>query len=221
MRAHLEGVSIRAFTDRPGELRAVIGKQHGLYALYSRGKLYYVGLAQNLFVRLKQHTRDKHKGRWDQFNAYVTETDGIVKELESLALRVIMPSGNKVSGRFARSRNLMPELAALIEGHQAREAASLLAGKSARRARRKAKGLSAGSRLALIATTRRPLWGSVGGYDYSATLLKRGVIRFDGEDFESPSAAAEAATGSRRNGWGFWRYKDRRGVWRPIRDLEG
>lgn len=42
----------------------------GIYALYSKGSLYYLGLtlAEGIARRLSDHTEDSHAGRWDEFS---------------------------------------------------------------------------------------------------------------------------------------------------------
>ena len=210
--SHLEDVSVKLLTGKQDDMRTVLHRQHGLYALYRKDQLYYVGLASNLFTRLKAHTKDRHAGRWDRFSAYVTRTDGVNKELESLALRVLQPDGNRVSGRFAGSTNLKPDLHKAIQTREAIERGELLGGRARKKAdrvrRKSASNLKGAARLARINHKRRPLWGEYGGEDFQATLLKNGKIRYEGEDHDSPTAAAFAATGRKRNGFGFWHFKN-------------
>jgi hypothetical protein len=53
-----------------------------------------------------------------------------------------------------------------------------------------------------------------------ATLRRDGRISYDGEIYDSPHLAARAAVGRRCNGWSFWRYKNRRGEWVPLKQLK-
>ena len=92
--SYLEDISIKAFKLHPSELKQVIGGVGGIYGLYKNDRLYYVGLAVDLFRRIKQHLRDKHRRKWNRFSAYVTNRDQHIKEMESLALRLISPQGN-------------------------------------------------------------------------------------------------------------------------------
>ena len=69
---HLEDLSGRVLEEYPEEVKALIRRRSGIYALYRRDKLYYVGLANNLMLRLKQHLRDRHNGVWDRFGVYLT-----------------------------------------------------------------------------------------------------------------------------------------------------
>ena len=60
VRGYLERVSSAAFSDFPKQLTDLVGREHGVYALYKGDQLYYVGLATNLRNRIKQHLRDRH-----------------------------------------------------------------------------------------------------------------------------------------------------------------
>jgi hypothetical protein len=60
VRGDLEGISSRVFDFYHDEITELIGKSHGVYALYKKGRLYYVGLARNLRRRVKHHLKDKH-----------------------------------------------------------------------------------------------------------------------------------------------------------------
>ena len=104
----VENLSSAALERYADIIRDLVGRQHGVYALYRRDKLYYVGLATNLRGRLRGHLRDRHKGLWDRFSVYLTIDHRHLRELESLVIRIAQPKGNKQRGKFARSENLMP-----------------------------------------------------------------------------------------------------------------
>ena len=101
---YIEGISGAALDRYQRIIRAYVRGRHGVYALYKRDKLYYVGLAKNLRNRLNHHLKDKHRGKWDRFSVYLTIGDSHLKELESLVLRVVRPSGNTQRGKFGRQR---------------------------------------------------------------------------------------------------------------------
>ena len=107
---HLENVSGDLLTSWQALIARHTKRRQGIYALYRKRKLYYVGLASNLAGRLNSHRRDRHKGLWDRFSVYLTIGDEHMRELEALLLRIIQPSGNKVKGKFAQSENLLPIL---------------------------------------------------------------------------------------------------------------
>ncbi len=83
-------------------LHEIMRGYSGLYALYKKNRLYYVGLANNLFWRLHSHTRNRHKGKWDRFAIYRVDRVRYLKDIESLLLQVARPPGNVVSGHFHR-----------------------------------------------------------------------------------------------------------------------
>src|SRR5579872_1414644 len=106
---HLEHINVSALEKYQAIIRDYVRRREGVYALYRKGRLYYVGLASDLKWRLGTHLKDRHKEKWDSFSVYLTVTDQHLKELESLMLRVISPKpiGNKQSGKFAVSENLL------------------------------------------------------------------------------------------------------------------
>src|SRR6266568_6151124 len=103
---HLEAAHSRVLEQYKQVLREFLKGRHGIYALYKRTRLYYVGLASNLRSRLRQHLKDRHAGLWDRFSLYITSTNDHLRELEALALRIAAPKGNKSRTKFARSQNL-------------------------------------------------------------------------------------------------------------------
>ena len=104
---HLEDVSWRVLEEYPEVVRKLIRRQAGIYVLFRRDKLYYVGLANNLMGRLKSHLGDRHHGYWDRFSVYLTIDDEHMKELESLLLRIIEHSGNSDSNSFMSSSSIV------------------------------------------------------------------------------------------------------------------
>ena len=69
---HLEHISRDALETYQRIIKSFVKGRHGIYALYKKDKLYYVGLASNLRNRLKHHLRDRHANRWDRFSVYLT-----------------------------------------------------------------------------------------------------------------------------------------------------
>jgi len=60
---YLEGISRTALAEYQQFFRDQARRRNGVYALYRKKKLYYVGLARDLRGRLKTHLRDKHARR--------------------------------------------------------------------------------------------------------------------------------------------------------------
>jgi len=65
---HLESISREALEKYQDIVRRYVRRRQGVYALYRRNKLYYIGLASNLRSRLAHHLRDHHKESWDRFS---------------------------------------------------------------------------------------------------------------------------------------------------------
>ena len=78
----------------------------GIYLLYRSKQLYYVGPAKSLYGRLLGHTKNKHKGKWDNFTVFRVGRVRYLKDIESILLRVARPPGNAVSGHFHRDADL-------------------------------------------------------------------------------------------------------------------
>lgn len=91
----------------------------GIYFLYKRKSLYYIGLARNLYGRLVGHTKDKHRGKWDSFAIFRVGRVRYLKDIESLLLRAAQPPGNSVSGHFHHDADLTKVLKR-IRGEQMR-----------------------------------------------------------------------------------------------------
>lgn len=217
---HLEHVSWRVLEECPEAVNRLIRRKHGVYALYRRDRLYYVGLATNLMGRLKSHLKDRHHGSWDRFSVYLTVHDDHIKEMESLILRIAEPVGNKQSGKFADSTNMMASLNQLMSEADADRRARLLGGVVARRRRRNKTRRTKGTIVLAGAIERSiQLRAEYKGNTYRATLRRDGTIRYSGEVFESPTAAARRVSGRARNGWNFWSYRNARREWVPLAHL--
>lgn len=103
---HLENVSRELLEVHPDVVRQFIGRNAGVYALYRKNKLYYVGLATALRGRLRAHVKNRHGGAWDRFSIYLTMRDQHLREIEALLLRIAKPPGAKQRGRLAQSRDM-------------------------------------------------------------------------------------------------------------------
>lgn len=110
--ALIKGVSARLPIDilyepsfRDG-VQEIMRGYSGIYLLYWRKTLYYIGLASNLYWRLLSHTKDRLKGKWDSFAIFRVGRVRYLKDIESLLLRVARPPGNAVKGHFHRDADL-------------------------------------------------------------------------------------------------------------------
>lgn len=222
---HLENIN-RAVLERYQRIiRTYVRNREGVYALYRRGKLYYVGLASDLQWRLKHHLRDRHRASWDTFSVYLTIGDRHLKELESLLLRVIQPKpeGNHQSGRFANSENLRRRFRKDIKELQVQELELLIGGKGG--VRTKVRVLVSertnGVELAkyLNGRTAIQLRAVYKSKALKARVRRDGKIRFNGQVYKSPSAAGRAAVGHACNGWQFWKFERAPGDWVRLKKL--
>jgi hypothetical protein len=222
---YLEGISRTALAEYQQFFKDVARRRNGVYALYKKKRLYYVGLARDLRARLKGHLRDRHSESWDRFSLYLTIGDQHIKELESLVLRIVKPEGNRQVGRFSKAENLRRRLTGIVRQDNSKRLAILL-GKElsgAERLKRKGRRAADKSRPVLANYANRPvrLRAVDKGKTLKARVRRDGSISFGGNRFTSPSTAASHAIRGRRaiNGWHFWKYERAPGDWVRLREL--
>lgn len=110
--ALIKGMTRRLPVELLGDLSFEEGLQKimrgyaGVYALYKGERLYYVGLANDLYNRLRSHTKSKHKGKWDRFAIFRVRRVQLLKDIETLLLQVAEPPGNSVTGHLHRDADL-------------------------------------------------------------------------------------------------------------------
>ena len=212
---HLENISRDALEKYQDIIRQYVRGRQGIYVLYRRGKLYYVGLATNLRSRLTQHLRDRHAGSWDRFSVYLTIGDQHLRELEALILRTVQPAGNKQKGQFARSEDLRLRFRHDMKKTLDAEINGLF--EDAHPARRPTAPSPADGRapaLAPFVSAAIPLRARFKGKLLKAMVRRDGSLRFAGTIYNSPSLAAAAACQRPScNGWTFWEYQRAPGDW--------
>ena len=226
---HLEDFPIHLLEKAEIFIGEDIIKKQGLYVLKNGEDLWYVGLASTIRERLKQHTQDGHKGKWDNFSIYLIEDYGQLQDLETILIKVADPEGNDNKGRkFVKSQNLKWKVLDGIKEFKngikntddSRRSKTNREGKKRSRikvAKTPGKGklqdkLCFGRTFAIRYWYKRKR--------YSAKLLKSGFVEFNGKRYESLSDAGKAVTGKGSNpGWNSWKYKNKRGDWVPIAEL--
>jgi hypothetical protein len=224
---HLENISGDVLTEWSELIAAHTKGRQGIYALYRRRKLYYVGLARNLSTRLKAHLKDRHQGKWDRFSVYLTIDDQHMRELEALLLRIVKPSGNKVKGKFAKSQNLLQVLKKEYMLEAKRKAVRMLGVRPSAKLEKKLKpkvikrSKATGKKPILARYTDKTfrLIATIKGMKHKAWVRKDGAIRFAGQVYNSPSLAGEAACGHKVNGWHLWKYEMSPGYWVYLEEL--
>jgi len=230
---HLERVSGDVFDKRSGAITELAGNRPGIYALYKNNTLYYVGLARKLRLkgRVKSHLRDRHAGKWNSFSMYFVRSERYLKDLESLAIRIAYPKGNKARGKFGGAPDLRKMLRKKML-HSAREEIDALMGRIARPVDVKSAPLSTSahkarktrrSRVPVLKglLTDKALRMRYKGKKYRAWINRSGTIRLrhTGEIFDSPSTAAKAIRKQESNGWYWWQFRNKRGEWKRLQEL--
>jgi len=218
---YFERVSWKLLEKHRPIIKDMIRGHAGIYALYKRDKLYYVGLATNMMNRVNHHLKDRHKGKWDRFSVYLTDDAEHIRLLEALLLRVINLEGNKVKGRLQGAQDMIRPLKRRMEEFQRDETASLLGGRFVRHRRRSKTRANTGTLvLARLVERPMPLKAWYKGKEFRASLRRDGHIQFKQALFDSPSAAARAAAGRGMRGWLFWHFRDSRGEWVALDNLK-
>jgi len=219
---YLEAISREALAQYQHFFRDQARRRNGVYALYRRKKLYYVGLARDLRGRLRQHLKDKHGESWDRFSMYLTVGDDHIRELESLVLRIVRPSGNRQIGRFARAQNLRRDFARRVR-QDARERLDMLLGRERANEKIVSPRVKRGRAAVLSRYVTRPmqLRATYKGNRIRARVRRDRFIVFKGKKYTSPSLAGVAALPHRRaiNGWWFWKFERAPGDWVRLREL--
>jgi hypothetical protein len=227
---HLENVSRDVLQHYSEIIRAFVRGRHGIYALYRKNRLYYVGLATNLRARLNQHLRDRHAETWDRFSLYLTVGHQHLREIESLLVRISGPRGNRARPKFIRSQNLLPGLRRQVSECQRRERDGLFPGVTRSKAKLPTKQRREISdregrepALAQYVTKDFPKGFRIRfrfkGRLHKARVRGDGTIGYKGQVFASPSGAAKAVTNKASDGWLAWRYERAPGDWVPLSEL--
>lgn len=221
---YLEKISRAVLVKHQDIIREFVAKRHGVYALYRRDRLYYVGLASNLKSRLRDHLRNRHGQSWDHFSAYLTIGDSHIKELESLVVRIASPRGNKQEGKFAKADNLRKQLGQAIRQQQRNELEELMGGQK-RKTPVKPTPTAPKSRkgrrpvLSEYISTSFKLKAKFKNKTVTARVAQNGTIRFAGKTYLSPSLAGKAVCNRNCNGWTFWSYERAPGDWVHLNQL--
>lgn len=203
----LERIHRSAFDKHPEIIRSLVQKRNGIYALYAKDELYYVGLAKDLRWRLKHHLKDHHQDSWDRFSVYLTIGGDHLRELESLAIRITRAAGNKQIGRFSGAENLEKALQRDLKAKFRRESNALF-------------GRPIEERDDDAAPQRiRPIRATYKGRTIKARWRRDGTVRYQSKIYSSLSAAAQKATGSPKNGRWFWRVERSPGDWVRVNEL--
>jgi hypothetical protein len=164
---------------------------------------------------------------------YFVRSERYLKDLESLAIRIAYPKGNKARGKFGGA----PDLRRMLRKKMlrtAREEIDVLMGRIARpvqgeSARRsisahkawKTRREDAREPVLKGLLTNKALRMRYKGKNYRAWINRSGTVRLKhtGELFDSPSGAAKAIRKRESNGWYWWEFKNDQGEWQRLQEL--
>lgn len=228
IQGYLEKVGSGVFERYQDAITRLITGKQGVYALYRRHKLHYVGLASDLRGRIRHHLRDRHRGKWDRFSLYVIRKEDHTREVEALLVRIAEPRGNTQRGQLKRSNNLLPKLKQQVKREQEEERENLFEqhekrmtkGRTDRTQAKSGTGRKEDKPLKGLLRDWQRIYASYKGRDYKAKVLSSGSIKFNGKLYSSPSGAANAIIERGAvNGWCFWKYKNDKGEMVALADL--
>ncbi len=213
--AYLERIGQKVFKDFSSVITGLIKGNQGIYALYKRDKLYYIGLASNLKNRIKHHLNDKHKEYWTHFSLYIISKQEHIKEFESVILRIAYPKGNSVRGKLSRAKNLRPSLKRRLKAEWVRQVDGIIGGRNksgVQRIVKKRRESKVERPLQGLFRHYQPIYATYKGKEYKANVFKSGQIKLNGKLYDTPSGAGKAVIEKGAvNGWHFWKYKDKSG----------
>lgn len=217
---YLENVSRKVLEEYSDIVRKYVRNRNGVYALYSKQKLYYVGLATDLRARLKHHLKDRHANTWDNFSIYLTVGDNHLRELEALLLRISMPDGNRQKGKFGYAQDLEKTFRHDVKTYQNSQLDGLFCnGAASRHAENERADSDSKAVLAGYVKRSFPIKFHYKGKWHIARVRKDGFISFKGQKFKSPSKAAYTITKCGVNGWRAWTYERAPGDWVTLNEL--
>lgn len=214
---HMEKIGQKVFTDYSLAITELIKGHQGIYALYKKDKLYYIGLASNLKNRIKHHLNDRHKDCWTHFSLYIIRKEEHIKEIESLVLRISYPKGNAIKGKLTQSKDLRPILKTKMKEQWEKQFNDIIGGrktKSNKKTVRRITDHKADRPLKGLLRNYQRIYCHYMGQKYKAKVLPSGIIELvpGKERFNSPSLAGIAVTKKKTiNGWRFWKYKNENG----------
>ena len=216
------GIPVTLLTDK--KYRSIVKEEfknkYGIYALYNKkGKLYYVGLAHNstLEKRIRQHLRDKHSNKWDSFSIFFTKKKQYIRDIESIILSIVPETkGNTQKAKWGRDGELKSRIRKAMKEIDKETRTFRKIGSTKKKKRKKKKRVSLKNYFKNVRPLKREYKNKV----HKAKLLKSGKIRYEGKDYETPSAAAKAVIKVRSpNGWIFWFVKDHKNKWVKLSKL--
>ncbi|MBL1279103.1 MAG: GIY-YIG nuclease family protein [Fluviicola sp.] len=217
----IERVSKELLENYWKEVTELIGRSHGVYALYSDNELYYVGKAVDLKKRVRDHLKDKHVAQWNYFSIFLVSKLEHVDAIEALLIRIANPKGNIAKPKGGINSQLN-ELKKMIKLRQSEQLDRMFGDKSKKNKKAKTVKKKGNNPMLKDRFERpRPLAKEYKGKEYKATLLTSGKIKYDKVIYDSPTASAKAIVDrSTVNGWTFWYIQNDDNNWVKLRHLD-
>jgi len=218
---HVEGLSRNTIEQYQHILRDFIKGKNGIYALYKKDELVYVGLASNLRSRLNNHLRDRHMDTWDKFSVYLTKDASHMRELEALLIHIAKPKENRQKGNFRTSENLKPRLKDEMRKYQSQEFDTIFGNETLKNNKKVVHSIKKHEIPILrgFFKFRKTIKYTYKNKDYTAIVLNSGKIEYNGKEYNSPSSATVPIAGRTMNGWTCWKYKNEKGEWQYLDSL--
>jgi len=211
---HLEKIGAKVFDDFSSVITNIIKSHQGIYALFKKDRLYYVGLARNLKGRINSHNKDRHQNKWTHFSLYIIRKEDHIKEIESLVLRIAYPKGNIIRGKLKQSKDLRPLLKRKLKDEWVKQLDGIIGNRIGHASKIKKGKIKKSDKRTLQGyfPEGKVIYANYKGKEYKAWVYSNGRIKVKGELFDSPSLAGLAITKKKTmNGWRFWKYKDKNG----------
>ena len=204
-------------------LRKHIGKVSGVYALYNKEKLYYVGKAttNNLIKRVSQHLKDKHSKKWNKFSLYPTENKQYATDIEAIIISIGKPpKGNTNIPYLAKEKKTKSLIASELKKLEAKKIEKIFGSENKKNPakinqKKPNKAVSFNNPF----KTKKVLKKTYKGKAYKALWLTSGQIEYKTKRYNSPTSVAKVISGRKViNGKEFWRVKNNEGDWIQIKD---
>jgi len=215
----LENLSKDIFKEYYPYINKLIGTSPGVYALYNRKKLYYVGKSTALNRRVKHHLRDRHLSKWTHFSLYLVRKTDYIHDIESLIVRIANPQGNRVIPKGKGQIFLLKKLKRMIREAQVNKLKRLFGDEIIYKRNVlniKNKKLKKIIKLIKKINRKTNLYAKYKGKMYRGILYENGLIKVNNKKYNSLSAAAKSIVKRDVNGWRFWKIKNKKGKLIPV-----
>ena len=114
----LEGIPADSLQILSKDMKELLGKKPGIYALYNNKKLFYVGMAGNLHSRLKSHLRAKRSRKWNKISIFVIKRTQYLKDVELAVVNISKPSGNRQQSKIPKNNYLRKKYKEIVQKHR-------------------------------------------------------------------------------------------------------